>query len=109
MRGVAANIHHLAIEDVLHRLAIADYFRTVPFTHRILHVLFAAESGHILPLGIAAVPIEPAPVARDRLAPLLPVQFAVRRLADFHRHGRLTLAADQNEVASPAFDHLRFD
>src|SRR5204862_7406570 len=71
VRAVGPAVHDLAVDDVGDGVAVADHFLAIPFAGRDLDVLAAAEAEDVLPLRIAAVPVEAAAVARDGLAALL--------------------------------------
>src|SRR5262249_34533115 len=112
MAGHAALVDDHAVEDVGDLVAVADAFKPVPFADRFFHVLFAAEAELVFPGRIAAEPVDAAAGELLGHASGLEVRlFALAGLPvlDLDRHGRHLLAADQDEVAGAAFDHLTFD
>src|SRR5207245_2032696 len=69
----AARVDGLAVEDIRDLVAVADALDRVPFADRLLHILIAAESFHVLPVRIAAVPVEAPRVQGDGVRPGLEV------------------------------------
>ena len=61
--GVArlgAGVDDLAVEDVGDLVAVADAFERVPLAGGLLDVVLAAEALDVLPVGIAAPPVDAA-------------------------------------------------
>src|SRR5262249_2064337 len=106
--GLGANVHDLAVEDVGQLVAVADALEGVPFADGLFDIFFAAEAFHVFPLGVAAVPVDPAAGellggSAGLVVPLLPALLGLG--GDF----RLALAADQDDVAGASLDHLALD
>src|SRR5690606_5670152 len=109
VRGARASDDDDVVQDVGDAVAVADHLRAIPFADGLGDVPGPAAAQNVLPCGIAAEPIEPAAIPRDRRSAPLAIELVVRPGARFDGQGRLAGAADENDVAAAAFDDLTFD
>ena len=66
---LAASVDEVAVDDVGDGGAVADHLHPVPLACGLLDVALAAEAEHVLPPRVAAPPVVPAGVSRDRVEP----------------------------------------
>src|SRR3954454_5532 len=125
-RNVKCLIHFCAVNECLNVSAVADHIQARPLTMRALDVLLTAEAFHILPIGIATIPVDPArrisrvnarwerSLERFLLAArfidclLGPITLGSDRRSECNRHRfpGLILTADDDKIADSAFDDL---
>src|SRR5262249_21614817 len=105
-----------AVEEVRDRVPGAVPLQRVPLADRPLHVFLAAEAEYVVPVRVAAVPVDPAALERHRRRARLVVRLLAllalverRPVLRLDRQARAALAAGQDGVAGGALDHLALD
>src|SRR4029077_16070554 len=53
------DVDEVAVDDIGYRVACADHLHAVPLAGRLLDVVLAPETQHVLPRGVAAPPVDP--------------------------------------------------
>src|SRR5260370_40649102 len=70
--GPLAGVDHFAVQNVGDLVARTDALQPVPLANGLFDILFATEAFHVLPLGIAAVPVNASGFKREtRIAGLV--------------------------------------